>query len=695
MKTANQNQLFRLAAVLYAGNSYEVSSKTIHRKIIESALLSNGNSPLNTHQLIDYIFNTYNLCFDENEVKDIVTNDKTSENFLLNEKGGNIIVCLTEKRKQTLESRVSNKTIDYFIAEFEKEKATLVTGSNCKEIIYRFLYELLSANIESFRKLLNSKNSISDLINVESESYSSIEREIINEFLSWDNNDKNKAIFDIASYALEYCMISNNGNGTHIQLNNLKNKIFYLDTNVIFRALGLNGENRKNRTNTFLKKFIESNTSLVISKFSEKEFKDTVAYYILKLNKKPIVRRLNPEIFKERYFKNVSELYDFYYKWRVGKMNDSIELFEAYVLSLYEKFKVDFKIDTDYKMPFEEKDEKIEKQINDLSNSIGSYKNTDGANHGVNADLNDALNVTLVENRREGKNLSIFDTKYFIVSTDQSLRRWDYSRNNATPVIMLPSQWLSILLRFISRTNDDFKSFVSFLNLPNSDTSIDSEKLHAILTGISEMTENFEQQQYLVHSIVQKKFNGILEKGIKDEEVLERTKAFAKAELEKKIEEIEGKHDNLRGEHESHKALTTKQIEELKELSSSQAHKLSQSEQENIELKKKLQKTYISNKIKNWKRPAYWAIPLVVLILIFYYFQIFYSDWSYNYVQQLITYIDNNPSETKRDWMKAINTGLFVGVGTLLVFCYQRLISKDKREDKLKSIQENMPKEYK
>ena len=42
-------------------------------------------------------------------------------------------------------------------------------------------------------------------------------------------------------------------------------------------------------------------------------------------------------------------------------MNDSLELFEAYVLSLYEKFKVDFKIDTDYKMPFDEKDEKIEK----------------------------------------------------------------------------------------------------------------------------------------------------------------------------------------------------------------------------------------------------------------------------------------------------------------------------------------------
>src|SRR5690606_26186700 len=102
--------------------------------------------------------------------------------------------------------------------------------------------------------LLNSKKQVDDLINIESHSYTVIERDVINEFLVWDNNDKNKAIFDIASYALEYCMISNNGNGAHIQLNNLKNKIFYLDTNVIYRALGINGESRQNRTTTFLNK---------------------------------------------------------------------------------------------------------------------------------------------------------------------------------------------------------------------------------------------------------------------------------------------------------------------------------------------------------------------------------------------------------------------------------------------------------
>ena len=313
MKQEHKNQLFRLAAVLYADNNYEVAPKTILRKVVESALLSNGNKSINIHHLIDFILETYNLHFDENEILGIVSNEK-EEGFLINEKNGNTKVCLSEKRKQTIESKISNRTIDYFITEFEKDKITLVKGSNAKEIIYRFLYELLNTNIESFKKLLDSKKRIEDLINVETQSYTAIEREIINEFLGWDNNEKNKAIFDIASYALEYCMISNNGVGTHIQLTNLRNKVFYLDTNVIFRALGINGINRQNRTNTFLKKFVEANTVLVISKFSETEFKDTITYHIDKLKNKPQLRKINQEIFKEFFFKNVSELYEFYQK---------------------------------------------------------------------------------------------------------------------------------------------------------------------------------------------------------------------------------------------------------------------------------------------------------------------------------------------------------------------------------------------
>ena len=125
MNPESQNQLFRLAAVLYADNNYEVAPKTIHRKVIESVLLECGAVEYSVHQIIDFIQERYSITFDEESVKEIITNKK-EEGFLTNQRNGDLFVCLSEKRKQTLLTKISNKTIDFFISEFQKEYAQLV-----------------------------------------------------------------------------------------------------------------------------------------------------------------------------------------------------------------------------------------------------------------------------------------------------------------------------------------------------------------------------------------------------------------------------------------------------------------------------------------------------------------------------------------------------------------------------------------
>lgn len=687
-----KRQLFRLAAVLYADNNYEVTPKTIHRKVIESALLSNGNKHTSIHNLIDYIHDNYKIHFDEQEIKSIVTSDK-EEGFLINEKEDDLIICLTEKRKQVLTNKISTKTIDFFIGLFETEHKEIIVGADVREIIYRFLYELLSSNIESFKKLLDSKRKVEELINVEIHSYTPIERDVINQFLGWDNNEKNKAIFDIASYALEYCMISNSSGASTMHLANLRNKVFYLDTNVLYRVLGINGINRQNRTKTFLAKFIDSSETLIISKFSEVEFKDSVKFYIDKLKRNPINRRLNPGIFEEKYFRSLSNFYDFYYKWRTGRFNDSLDLFEAHILSLYESFKNDFKIQTDYKIPFDEVNEKTEKLLKELSQDISSYKNMEGSRHGIDSDYNDACNIHLVDIRRDGKNTNLAESKFYLISTDQTLRRWDYNRNSITPIVILPSQWLSIVLRYSNRTSDDFKSFVSFLNLPHAEKQIDSEKLHIILAGISEMTENFEQQRFLVHAMVQKKFEGILEKGIDDEEILKRTKKFVKSELEKKVEDISGQRDKLESDFEAHSNQAAEQIGSLVATIGSQKKLVKAKEDENISLKKKLKEKHVQEQISKWQSLGYWLLPLGILIFLFFLLQLFFTENQYNLVQKLVTWIDNNPSETKRTWLGYLNCALLAGLGTIIYVVSTRLFSKSKREEKMKSIIETISKD--
>ncbi|MGI8892707.1 MAG: hypothetical protein ACR2GN_04525, partial [Bacteroidia bacterium] len=86
-------------------------------------------------------------------------------------------------------------------------------------------------------------------------------------------------------------------------------------------------------------------------------------------------------------------------------------------------------------------------------------------------------------------------------------------------------------------------------------------------------------QRFIVKSLVQKKFDGILEKGVKDDEILSRTKAFAKTELEKQVEEIGSKHETLKSELDTHKQTTSEKIDGLEEKTSEQTKKLTQKEQ--------------------------------------------------------------------------------------------------------------------
>ena len=137
MSEEHKNQLFRLAAVLYADNNYEVTPKTIHRKIIESVLLECNSVEFTVHQIIDFVNDNYKIIFEEETIKEIVKNEE--DRFLTNFRDGNLYVCLTQARKQTLLSKIESKNIDFFISEFEKLYSQLITNIDARLLIHRFL----------------------------------------------------------------------------------------------------------------------------------------------------------------------------------------------------------------------------------------------------------------------------------------------------------------------------------------------------------------------------------------------------------------------------------------------------------------------------------------------------------------------------------------------------------------------------
>ena len=714
MNPESQNQLFRLAAVLYADNNYEVAPKTIHRKVIESVLLECGAVEYSVHQIIDFIQERYSITFDEESVKEIITNKK-EEGFLTNQRNGDLFVCLSEKRKQTLLTKISNKTIDFFISEFQKEYAQLVDKVDSKAILYKFLYDIFSTNTSSFQKLIDSKKDLSGIINLENSNYNEKEKEIINNFLQWDNFEKNKAVFDIASYALEYCMLTNRNGSSSIHLDNLKNKSFYLDTNIIYRTLGINGENRQKRSQTFLKKFSDSGEKIIISQVTEKEFKDGIKGHVDRIRKYDSPR-VNSKLFQEVEVQR--DIYNFYHKWRIGKANYNLDLFIAEIYSIYDSFKKEFKIEVDTRKPFDIKDKNVDELLKDYTSSISTFKQKEG-NEIIGSATIDAENILWLEMKRDNKFQNIFDTKYFFISTDQGLRRWDYQREDKTPLVLLPSQWMSILLRYLNCTEDDFKSFVNFLNLKNTEVLINSERLHVVLAGIAEMTTSIEQQRTILNNLVENKFNGVILRHSTNEQIFENAKNFAKSNLESEVENLKKQNENLANKHErlsadmaEHKSSVSGEIQQLKDENQGIAKRLTEKEQENealrislrekestekekVLLKEKLIAREEIEELKKWQRPAKWLIVLGVLIILFTILQFCCKTWTLNYPYRLVMWIDTIVNTVQKNTLTALMYAPLAGLWLISTFAWNRLISNEKKSEKRKAIRSELLEKYK
>jgi len=673
MNPKNKNQLFRLSAVLYADNNYVVSSKTALRKIIETGLFAMERDSVSSHDLIDFIFENYNLHIDEAEIEEVVSAEK-QVSFLVNFTENGQVLCLTEKRKILIQSKIDENTIEYFIDLFIKENETLFSNSELKELIYRFLYDILSSNVESFKKLIDKDSSIEALINVDSHHYSLEEREAVNNFLKWDNEGKNKSVFNVASFAIEYCLISNNSK-QGIELNNLTNKVFYLDTNVIFRALGINGEERRKRSVIFLKRFQETNTKIIISKYTDKEFASTIDYYIKRLGHKPFKNDINPSLFSHPYFSKLKGIYDYYYQWRIGKQNHSLELFKADIIAKYKSFTSSMGIDVDYKNTLKEDEKEISETILDYTSSINTHKSSDSSSTNYIGFEFDAKNILLLEILRDSKSHSIFDTKHYFLSTDQSLRRWDFQRGNKTPLVITPSQWMSLLLRYQTRTTDDFKSFVSFLNLPIPEQQISSENIHNVLAGISEVTSSFEQQSYIVEQLVSQGFDKIMRKTIDSEELFNITVEAAGSVLEKRLKDLEIKQEELA-------QTSNERIQKLEEHNESKESIIGQKVSEIERLKKEKYVLHEEKEIRKFKKPALnYYIPLAVILLVVILLCFTFQDAEWNFIKNLIDGIDKEPSST-RQWLYRTVISIFITaiIIGLIKSSYGRL-AKHKIED--------------
>ena len=528
----NNKNIIRTAAIVFSEESSAIKSITVQRKIIESLFVENDNKELSTDEIIDLLKKSLDMDFDTSEVETIMNDTKHSHfEMRLDSKQELYYFRLENRRFETLTDREQQNSIEPHIETFVRDVYEgSISSEELNEILHKYFYELLNKNISTFQKISKPTNKPKDLF-IDPNIFSIEEREAINDFLEWGDINKNKSIFALISYSLEYAVITNHYDSSAVFLNSIKNKEFFLDNNVLYRAIGLNGSNRQNRILAFLNKCKKSGQKFKISCYSDKEFKETIKHHVKRLQKVPF-KKINYSLFS-KYTIDPS-IYEYYHKWKATRTTYSFDLFTSHLLSELDDFKKKFNVETVYKVPFDEKDKNDAKIIKAYQDEIASEKG-----YGYEqSHYYDAINTYLIEKLRGSNKNSISDTKFFFVSTDQKLRNWDFSRNDFQPVALIPSQWMAILLKYFSRTENDYSSFISFLKLKTNHPIVSSDNLQTILAGISEITEDFNKQESILDKIVELKFDGILNGENNSEEVFKKTVDFVSKEFENEINSL-------------------------------------------------------------------------------------------------------------------------------------------------------------
>ena len=611
----NSKNIIRTAAIVFSEESTALKTMTVQRKIIESVFVENNNTALTIDNIIDDLKKSLNMDFEYEEVKKIIEDEKKSNFDLRLDKNKNeFFIKLENKRYETLKEKENQYSIEPQIQKFID---TIYEGVFSKEkinnLLHKYFYELLNKNIETFKKIANPKNRPESLF-IDPSIFDSEERELINTFLEWDDVDKNKSIFALISYTLEYAVVNNHYDSSAVFLDSIKNKIFYLDNNVLYRAIGLNGENRQKRILAFIEKCISSGQKIKISKFSLDEFKATIKHNIKLLQKVPF-KKINYNLFNK--YSIDPSIYEYYHKWKSSRSTYSFELFTTHIFNELDSFFKKNNIEIDYKIPFDENGKEEIKLIENYKIEISIAK----GNGFEQSHQFDALNTYLIEKLRGENKNTITDTKFFFVSTDQKLRNWDFSRNNYQPIALLPSHWMAILLKYFSRTNDDYSSFISFLKLKTNQPIISEVDLNTILSGISELTEDFKKQEKILEKMVEMKFEGILNGHNNPEVLYQKSIEFVKKEFELEIE-------NLNIEN-----LSAKQQFNINEI---KFKKQLLVEKENYEIELKNQKRPLQNLI-NKKYKIF--IRTIIFSIIAYYIVLVYITYVIGWdVMEPITY---------------------------------------------------------
>lgn len=496
---------------------YESSIKAI----IYEYLMSSTNFENTKNGVFDYITKELGIRLDYDKFTKIVNSD---ENFLLEPNENDIYVKLHDETVEKFKERIEKHSIETYIRLFCEERGIQESSESIKNLLLKSLY----ININSFT-VSDLKTLISKKIEEETRPE---EIDIFNSFLDWKNDDKNKSIYALFSKSIEFAILTSGRGISSINETLFSNKTYFLDTNIVLRALGVDGPQRQESTLSIIKSCNKDGIKFKISKFTYDEIYKNLNNRTKDIENKtsPQNEKLLTEIIDELPFNNSFET-DYLHKRKERKVSSP----NNYRLSLekgFQKLCDQFNIVTEPIKGVKESDLENLKEflLEQKKKRLGKWA------YSLGAALVDAKNILYVRLLRGQNNYNYRDIKSFYLTTDTTLNDIlvDLNKDLIAETI-LPSQLFVIHNSFHKKTDEeDYSDFIKFIKVRRTDFKIPGQEIFSLIEQIQETTTDKDDIISSLKAYANYRFENRDRKENHSGQVL-TIKEFTKTQLEKEL----------------------------------------------------------------------------------------------------------------------------------------------------------------
>lgn len=491
-----RDKFLRLALALDNQTATTVDKYTC--KLVECVLFDTKGTGLTSVELCKQIKDQFQLEFDILELENAIKTKSKGRIICINQQYQLSPKALNQLAKLKDPISLLNEYVRQFLLISNKE----CSQETLSEKLQEYLYYSFNSSVENLLSLLEIK----PIDNINGFSASNDMVQLINEFIIWDNADKNKLLYDLISISYEYCMLTTKKD-TLLSQKIFKGKRFLLDSNIIFRMAGINKDERQFVTNSFTQKCKEVGIELVYSSETLNELYRVIEGQIkyiryLTQGQYPIdtktLQKIDPT-------SEINDFYSIYYNWCKEPQNhfDDLLSFQRYLIGLISDVICNLTFVNIPNAKLSKNHDLFIAQCNSLEKfKKGKRPLKSISQESLQTDINNIYYIYSLRNTSQSQ--SLWQTNDYIVSADQLLTSWAQEAFSGIPIVVIPSTWLSIMLRFTGRSEDDYKAYCLFMGLRQHRTDDDQIIINpaTLLMTLAKKTSDATLKQQIIEEIL-------------------------------------------------------------------------------------------------------------------------------------------------------------------------------------------------